>query len=74
MSIITKRVCDMCGAAQGETNHWFTGNSSEDSVLIRTYRYRNPTEVDLCGEQCVLAFVQRWLRRQKEAPDDHNRS
>ena len=75
MSIVTKRVCDICGAEQGETNHWFFGFEDAEMVCIASENTGVPEPTrDLCGERCALEFVQGWLREQKEAPDDHNRS
>jgi len=66
--------CDICGAEQAETNHWFiavflinprrmelrTLKGNENSILGAEIFH-------LCGDQCVMKTVNRFLGQKEEA-------
>ena len=63
--------CDVCGAQKQETNHWFTLRTTEFgdgtkgiSILGGSYPDDEGTDIDLCGEACVLKKVSELISKQ----------
>jgi len=64
MAYQPKFTCDECGAERGPSNHWFIATRWIRSLEIVPWE----TEIaigeqcrHLCGQGCVMKFVNRWL-------------
>jgi hypothetical protein len=69
-------LCDVCGAAKGDTNHWFIVAKSDFIDLGPRYTGTAPTVLisewdsafaetkgvkHACGRACTQKLVERWL-------------
>lgn len=66
--------CDICGAVRKEANHWFT--AQRELVAKQTWLTLWPWPTGhkaegnishLCGESCVLKFVQQYMQEVKNS-------
>ena len=67
MPVVTKYICDGCGAEKGETNHWFKITKSADFIGIWTWPEQPDSAPMFCGEKCMLARISKWMQERKEA-------
>jgi len=72
MPIITKTICDGCGAEKKSENHWWrivpSGAELRVMPLERTIVFSERLADDgyvLCGEFCVTKKVSEWMGAQK---------
>ena len=68
MSAKTIYTCDQCGAEKKETNHWWTILKVGPSIAVAPMEYPldravvgYPPEFHLCGQACVVAYVNAFL-------------
>jgi hypothetical protein len=60
--------CDVCGKQKGEVNHWFVIDVDSEGCHIQEFgvtdlnpENRNRTMKDVCGAECAIKVVQRFL-------------
>ncbi len=66
MPVVTKYICDGCGAEKGETNHWFRMGADRDAITFAEWSMGAYPRL-FCGEKCVLAAISKWMQERKEA-------
>jgi hypothetical protein len=60
-------VCDACGQAKGQTNHWHKFTAHPDQFSVTDWHGSDYTNtLHLCSDSCVVKTVQGWLSKQKE--------
>lgn len=61
-------ICDVCGAAKREANHWWTACLSAGRLCLWEFEPLQSAPTipmwDLCSEQCVNRLVGQWMRGQ----------
>lgn len=55
-------ICDNCGVAKGETNHWWTALDRGSSLTLTPFNSRrDDVEIHLCGVACSTIFANKWM-------------
>lgn len=77
MPVVTKYICDSCGAEKGVTNHWFKITSSRSSdrsglefMAVWSWASQHDKAPMYCGEKCVLAALSKWMQERKDQDTD----
>jgi hypothetical protein len=68
MPIITKTICDGCGAEQMSENHWWLIKSTGSGNWLKITPLANispediePDDMLFCGEACAMKKVSEWM-------------
>jgi hypothetical protein len=64
MSERTMTVCDFCGVAKKDSNHWWTLALFRKQLYIAHFgdvEHTNADHKDACGENCIQIGVSRFL-------------
>jgi hypothetical protein len=73
--VITDQIiCDVCGCAKGETNHWLVavGHAEFSGIaFVPAEDVRQPRDIDggkyedICGHACAAKRLSQWLETLK---------
>jgi hypothetical protein len=70
MAVVTKYICDGCGAEKGLVNHWWM--TWENGVIweVMTFDETRIFHLAYCGESCVSKAFSEWMRARSEQGKD----
>jgi hypothetical protein len=59
--------CDICGMEKKEANHWYVASQNDGTFQVSNEfdRHYEEDSMHLCGRQCVIAAVNKYLEGEK---------
>ena len=71
MPVVTKYICDGCGAEKGETNHWLVTWRNEVGISLVVWKKLNGQGSGFiqelhCGERCASKAISQWMQERKD--------